>query len=337
MLFLTELFESPSTLFAIAVVIILFALILPFIVIVTSRPFCQVVRYEAEEFFYDENSSRRKFPTLTEPSKVHLSVIVPAYNEENRLKPMLRECLSFLDGRQRYNPNFTYEIIIVNDGSTDRTSSVAAEYTRSAGSEKVRVLNLAKNRGKGGAVRLGVLSSRGAVVLFADADGATGFADITKLEDELKKLINCDYVEDRERAANALAIVCGSRAHLADEAIATRSYFRTILMHGFHFLVGILATSQIKDTQCGFKMFTKMAAAQCFLNLHVERWAFDVEMLYIANLLRISVAEVAVNWTEIEGSKIVPVFSWLQMAVDLFLIRFRYMTGAWDVSLRRLE
>lgn len=267
-----------------------------------------------------------------EPSRLNLSLVVPAYNEEVRLEPMLDEALDFLIERQRNVPSFTFEIIVVNDGSKDGTAKVAAEYTKRFGSDKVRVLNLIRNRGKGGAVRLGVLSARGSVVLFADADGATKFSDIIKLENELKSIIQVDYLMEPENVGESLAVVCGSRAHLEKEAVANRSFFRTLLMYGFHFLVWLFTVRTIKDTQCGFKMFTKEAAIQCFHNLHVERWAFDVELLYVANRFTIPVSEVAVNWQEIDGSKIVPVFSWLQMAADLFLIWLRYFLGAWDVA-----
>ncbi len=326
------LFEPSVLLFSIITVIIIFVLILPFVILVTTSSFSEIARYKEEELFRDENNDFQTFPSILDPCSVNLSIIVPAYNEEVRLKPMLEETLSFLYERQMQFPDYKFEIIIVNDGSKDRTSMVAFEYTKLYGSDKVRVLNLIKNRGKGGAVRLGMLSARGSVVLFADADGATKFSDISKLEDDLRNLIHVDYVRFPEKVNRALAVVCGSRAHLEKEAVATRSFFRTILMYGFHTLVWLFTVNTIKDTQCGFKMFTREAAVLCFHNLHVERWAFDVELLYIAHRFHIPVAEVAVNWQEIEGSKIVPVFSWLQMAWDLFIIWFRYFLGAWDVT-----
>lgn len=103
-------------------------------------------------------------------------------------------------------------------------------------------------------------------------------------------------------------------------------------MYGFHFLVWLLCVRGVKDTQCGFKLLTRKSAKTVFGALHVERWAFDVEMLYIAQRLDIPISEVAVNWTEIEGSKIVPFWSSLQMAKDLFLIWLRYRMGAWKID-----
>lgn len=102
-------------------------------------------------------------------------------------------------------------------------------------------------------------------------------------------------------------------------------------MHGFHFLVWFLCVRNIRDTQCGFKLFTRKSAQYIFEALHVERWAFDVEMLYIAEMLKIPVSEVAVEWQEIEGSKIVPIWSWLEMGRDLLLISLRYKLGIWKI------
>lgn len=170
-----------------------------------------------------------------------------------------------------------------------------------------------------------MLSARGRQLLFADADGATKFADLDKLNAEMKKIL-----PDNDCKKDAIAI--GSRAHLETEAIASRSLFRTILMYGFHFLVWLFAVRGIRDTQCGFKLLTRSAARRLFKMMHVERWAFDVELLYLAQYKRIPIGEVCVNWTEIEGSKITPVWTWIQMGMDLFLIWFRYAIGAWSLQ-----
>lgn len=170
-----------------------------------------------------------------------------------------------------------------------------------------------------------MLSARGHRLLFADADGATKFADLDKLEAQMDKLMPPDEWENP-------AIVIGSRAHLEEESIASRSLFRTVLMHGFHFVVWLFAVRSVRDTQCGFKLLTRSAAQHLFSLLHVERWAFDAELLFLAESLQIPIQEVSVNWTEIEGSKITPVFTWLQMGRDLFLIWFRYWIGAWVIS-----
>lgn len=103
-------------------------------------------------------------------------------------------------------------------------------------------------------------------------------------------------------------MVCGSRAHLEEEAIAERSLFRTLLMKGFHFLVWFLLVRGVRDTQCGFKLMTRSAARKLFTNLHINRWAFDVELLYMAQALNMTITEVAVRWKEIEGRSTDPLF-----------------------------
>lgn len=172
------------------------------------------------------------------------------------------------------------------------------------------------------------MSSRGSQLLFADADGATKFADLDKLEIEMRNLTPVDEWENP-------AIVIGSRSHLEAEAIATQSTLRTILMRGYHFLVWLFAVRGIRDTQCGFKLFTRSAAQNLFSLMHVERWAFDVELLFLAHALNIRVLEVCVNWSEIDGSKMTPVWSSIQMGRDIFLIWFRYAIGAWRYTTRR--
>lgn len=283
------------------------------------------LRYEQEKYFFDVSCSPPKktpFPSLADNPSLSLSVIVPAYNEENRLPVMLEECINYLQCRSNDHSNFTYEIIIVDDGSYDATTNVGLEYAKKYGCEKIRVLTLVKNRGKGGAVRLGMLSARGNSLLFADADGATKFSDIEKLEKEMVTA----FVQ------NSKSIVIGSRAHLEKQAIATRSFFRTLLMYGFHFLVWLFCVRTVRDTQCGFKLFTRDAARLIFSVLHVQRWAFDVELLYIAEKTGMTIREVAVNWTEIEGSKLVPFWSWLQMGIDLILIWLKYQFGIWKIA-----
>ncbi|XP_041054479.1 dolichyl-phosphate beta-glucosyltransferase [Carcharodon carcharias] len=292
---------------------------------VTAVQMSNLTLGEKEKFFWSLNSAGKElFPSIHDLPTKELSVIVPSYNEEERLPLMMDETLEYLEQRQKKDSSFTYEVIVVDDGSKDETTKVALNYSKEYGSDKVRVLTLVKNRGKGGAIKMGVMSCRGRYVLMADADGATKFADIEKVEAGLRGL---------QPGPDNMAISCGSRAHLEKETIAKRSYFRTLLMYGFHFLVWFLCVRGIKDTQCGFKLLTREAAQRTFSTLHVDRWAFDVELLYIAQCLKIPIAEVAVQWTEIEGSKLVPFWSWLQMGRDLLFIRLRYLTGAWNLEM----
>lgn len=304
-------------------VAIFIAVIALIIVAMSTKPYPDLGRYDSEKYFLNEKQEKCLFPSINDPASIELSVIVPAYNEEERLPMMMDEALEYLEERKKKLKSFTYEVIVVDDGSKDKTTQTAQSYCNKYGSDKIRVLTLAKNRGKGGAIRLGMFSARGRYLLFADADGASKFSDFTKLENEMKNM---------KKDSSNRAVVCGSRAHLEEESIAQRSFFRTILMKGFHFVVWFLCVRGIKDTQCGFKLLSREAAVILFSNLHVERWAFDVDMLFLAQYFNIPVGEVAINWTEIEGSKMVPVFSWIQMGKDIILIRLRYFLGAWKIT-----
>ncbi|XP_021563646.1 dolichyl-phosphate beta-glucosyltransferase isoform X3 [Carlito syrichta] len=284
---LLQLAVLGAALVAVALVLI------SIVAFITATKMPPLHQHEEEKFFLNAKGQKETLPSIRDSPTKQLSVVVPSYNEEHRLPVMMDEALGYLEKRQRY------------------------------GSDKVRVITLVKNRGKGGAIRMGIFCSRGEKILMADADGATKFPDIEKLEKGLS---------DLQPWPDQMAIACGSRAHLEKESIAQRSYFRTLLMYGFHFLVWFLCVKGIRDTQCGFKLFTREAASRTFSSLHIERWAFDVELLYIAQFFKIPIAEIAVNWTEIEGSKLVPFWSWLQMGKDLLFIRLRYLTGAWRLE-----
>ncbi|ETN84264.1 RNA polymerase Rpb3/Rpb11 dimerization domain protein [Necator americanus] len=177
-------------------------------------------------------------------------------NEEERLPIMLNDCLEYLQRRKAAEKDFTFEVLVVDDGSTDRTAAVGVEYGRRYNGV-VKVLKLERNLGKGGAVRNGVMHSGGKLILFADADGATKFSDIERLEKGLLRMSGGPPVDE-----SFPAVVVGSRAHLEAEAVATRSFFRTILMHGFHLLVWLFSSRTVRDTQCGFKLFTRASAAR---------------------------------------------------------------------------
>ncbi|KAH9507878.1 dolichyl-phosphate beta-glucosyltransferase [Bulinus truncatus] len=327
---------TDMTLYLLAIACVLLILFI-FYTYITAKAYPYLGRHDSEKFYFDPKSkSKRLFPDYTNSPTLNLTVVIPAYNEEKRLPVMLEEAMDYLEKRQANDSTFTYEVIVVDDGSSDRTSEVGLRHSEKYGADKVRVLTLHHNRGKGGAVRLGVLSSRGKHILFVDADGASKFSDFDKLELSMEKLklVARETAKEKKMVKHqrSMAIVCGSRAHLEKDSIATRSLFRTFLMLGFHFIVWLLCVRSVHDTQCGFKLFTREAAIFLFSNMHVERWAFDVDLLYLAQHFGIAVSEVAIEWHEIEGTKMVPVWSWLQMGRDIVLIRLRYSLGIWKIK-----
>jgi dolichyl-phosphate beta-glucosyltransferase len=212
----------------------------------------------------------------------HLSVVIPAFNEAARLPRYLGEVVAFLGARGK-----PYEVVVVDDGSTDGTA--AAVRALIARHPAVRLLPLGRNRGKGAAVRAGMLTAMGAVRLFADADGATPIGELVRLEPAL---------------ANGADIAIGSRA-LVDPAVTThtRSH-RVVAGRVFNWLVARLGVRGVADSQCGFKLFTAEAAEALFGALETTGFAFDVELLLRAQARGYRIAEVAVNWVDQEGSKV---------------------------------
>jgi len=170
-------------------------------------------------------------------------------------------------------------------------------------------------------VKQGALRSRGSYILMVDADGATRIEDLIKLEKALK----CDSKD--------CGVAIGSRAHLeTEDVVVQRKWYRNFLMKGFHFCVKYVAQiDDIRDTQCGFKLFTREAAKRMFLNLHIDRWCMDIDLLRIAKHFKIPIAEECVNWSDIEGSKMT-LKGMINMGIDLLLIRLFYMLKLWTIE-----
>ncbi|KAF9233471.1 glycosyltransferase family 2 protein [Melanogaster broomeanus] len=210
-----------------------------------------------------------------------------------------------------------------DDGSKDDTSALALKLAIQNPQSEIRVVTLEKNLGKGGAVRHGMLHARGHRLLMVDADGASRFEDLELLWKAMDELA----------PQNEPAVVVGSRAHLVKtEAVVKRSLLRNILMYGLHTILRIVGVGHIRDTQCGFKLFTRRAAQRIFPAQHLTTWIFDVELLLLAKQLGIHVAEVPVEWHEVAGSKLNVVKDSLQMLRDLLVLRGNHLVGRWKVT-----
>eukprot|EP01016_Furgasonia_blochmanni_P056622 TRINITY_DN968_c0_g1_i2.p1 TRINITY_DN968_c0_g1~~TRINITY_DN968_c0_g1_i2.p1 ORF type:complete len:305 (+),score=104.14 TRINITY_DN968_c0_g1_i2:184-1098(+) len=249
--------------------------------------------------------------------KYDLSLVVPAYNEEKRVGSMLAETLPFFDKK-----NLKYEVIIVNDASKDKTSEVVLESFKKHGKRvEYRLVEYPINKGKGGAVRMGMLVARGDYILMLDADGATKIDDFDKCFDKLKSIQQRDT-----------AIITGSRNQIVEEAKAERSFIRKILGFVSNFIITVICGVKLKDTQCGFKIFTQKTAQKIFYPIHLERWAFDVEIFILANHFNIPYAEVPVNWRDVEGSHLNVITASITMARDFVLVRLLYLLGLWKYN-----
>ena len=243
-------------------------------------------------------------------------------------------------------PKRGWEILLIDDGSKDATLETAfgfarthqlpsrprrlsgpwthrAEHAVNIPTGSIRVVSLVKNRGKGGAVTHGMRHVRGQYVVFADADGASKFDDLSKL------VTACEKVEDTE----GRGIAIGSRAHLVgSEAVVKRSWLRNFLMHSFHLLLKWMTpprTAAIRDTQCGFKLFSRPSLPYIIPYMHNEGWIFDVEMLMLAEFAGIPVVEVPIGWREVLGSKLNVIWDSLGMAYGLALLRLCWGLGVY--------
>ncbi len=237
-----------------------------------------------------------------------LSVIIPAYNEEERLGPTLRRVLEYFRARGR-----SIELIVVDDGSRDRTSEVANRFAEEF--DEVRLIRLAANRGKGYAVRSGVVNARGRAVLFADADSAAPIAEVERLEAAL------------ECGAD---IAIGSRALRSEDVQVKAKLYRRLMGRAFHQLVSWLTVRGIADTQCGFKLFRAEVAHDLFSRMRMNGFSFDVEVLMMAQRRGYRIEEVPVNWVHQPGSRVNLIVDSLRMAGDLFVIRGHALRGDYD-------
>lgn len=237
-----------------------------------------------------------------------LSVVIPAYNEASRLAPTVREIVSYFRRRE-----CSIELIVVDDGSRDGTSALvstlAVEYA------ELRLIRLPKNRGKGYAVRSGVVNSSGQHVLFADADGSTPIAEIERLQAAL---------------GGGAEIAIGSRALPSGEVRVQARLYRRMMGRLFHGLVTLLTVRGLHDTQCGFKLFRTPVAHELFSRSRLDGFSFDVEVLFMAQRFGHRVAEVPVNWVHQPGSRVNLLLDSLRMARDLLRIRLNAVRGAYD-------
>jgi len=274
-------------------------------------------------YFYDpEIEAEVPFDRPTTAPDTHLSVVVPAYNEKDRIRIMLDETIAYLQNRQKQDPSYTWEIVVVDDGSRDNTSQIVLEYVKKYSTKFIRLNKLKKNVGKGGAVRRGMLVARGKYLLMADADGATKFSDLEKLESALKEI-----------EVNGYGVIVGSRAQYHEsEKSERRPWYRDISHIVFAMLVDFLCVKGIKDTQCGFKLFTRKSAVEIFLITHIERWAFDVELLYLAQRKGYPIKEAIVQWTDVDGSHLSVISASIQMFKDIVRIPLLYRTGSWKIK-----
>lgn len=226
---------------------------------------------------YDNYARWKITPIATKP---HLSVVIPAYNEQERIVATIGAIASHIS-----DLGFPWELIIADDGSKDLTVKICEELELA----NMLVLKAPQNGGKGSAVRRGMLAARGEYVLFTDADNSTPIEEVSKLLEKLEK--------------GGFDVAVGSRA--AEGAVeGKKSLVRKILSGGLRLIVRYVLRIGVQDTQCGFKLYTQAAAKKLHTQQTIMGFSFDLEILYLAFKYGYRVAEVPVSWVDAPGSKV---------------------------------
>jgi dolichyl-phosphate beta-glucosyltransferase len=233
-----------------------------------------------------------------------LSIVIPAYNEELRLPVSLAQISAYIRGSGRAT-----EVIVVDDGSTDGTASVAESFRNEM--PQLRLISNGENRGKGFSVRHGMLEARGRIVLFTDADLSAPIEEADKL---LAAIENYD-------------VAIGSRAINRGLITVRQSVFREFAGIVFNAIVRLTLSLPFVDTQCGFKAFRREPCQVVFEQQTIERFGFDPELLYLARHHGLRAVEIPVRWGHSPATKVNMFRDSLQMFLDIFIIRWNALTG----------
>lgn len=231
-----------------------------------------------------------------------LSVVVPLYNEEQRLMGGFKSICSYLETK-----SYTWEIILVDDGSSDKTYKMLLDILAKDTQKKVHITKNEKNMGKGYAVKNGILSARGDIVLFTDIDLSV---PISYIDAFISKI------------SEGYDAVIGSRKIKGSMVEIEQSPVRKFMGQGFTFVSNFLLGMNFSDHTCGMKAFKKEAALRLFSRLRIERWAFDSEILFLTSKMRFRVAEVPVLWRNMPGTKVHMLRDAIRSFADIVKMRF---------------
>jgi dolichyl-phosphate beta-glucosyltransferase len=234
--------------------------------------------------------------------------IIPAYNESERLSTSLPKVLDFI-----HQKSLQAEVIVVNDGSVDDTADIVRHFA--AANPEIHLLENPGNRGKGYSVRNGMLRGHGEVLLFSDADLSSPIY-------EAEKLFNA--------IAHGADIAIGSRWLQAELQTERQPWHRQLYGRLFNLGLKIVLGLRYRDTQCGFKAFSRSAANTVFSRQHIERWGFDPELLFLADKFKLHTVEVPVEWAHDHRSRINPLRDGIDMGLEMLKVRWNDMRGLYE-------
>jgi len=238
---------------------------------------------------------------------VFVSIVVPVYNEEKRIEGFLSEVIPFLE-----QESFSHELIIVDDGSTDRTVQVVQKMMQKHQNRNHRILQLPVNQGKGEAVRQGMLAARGEYIFFIDADGSTSIREVNTFLPHLN-------------AGHEVYIAVRTKKHKAP-------FKRKFFGYGYIYLANLILGMSISDFTCGFKCYRRDAAQKIFSLQTMRNWSFDAENLFIAKKFNYRVKEIPVYWKHCGGSKVKVFHNVLVCGCDLLKIQWNNIRGLYNTA-----
>ncbi|MCL5017185.1 MAG: glycosyltransferase family 2 protein [Patescibacteria group bacterium] len=231
--------------------------------------------------------------------KPFLSVVIPAYNEAKRLPLTLIDIDKHLDAQE-----YSYEIVVVNDGSTDDTAEIVSRFAPLI--NNLKLINNNENKGKGAVVRQGMLESKGLWRLFMDADNSTSIVEFNKMIPYFK---------------SGYEVVIGSRGVKGSRKMPHQPFYKEILGKLGNFIIRFFLIRGIKDTQCGFKCFSEEAAERIFSLTRIDRWGFDAEALALAKALHYKIKEIPVFWVN-DARTHVKLRDYLQVLLETVKVRW---------------
>ena len=235
------------------------------------------------------------------------SIVIPAYNESRRIEPTLKKVIAHI-----VKEGWDAEVIIVNDGSRDNTAEIVRRYA--ATKPILRLIENPGNRGKGYSVRNGMLNARGDIMLFSDADLSAPIEEASKLWGAIAK---------------GADVAIGSRWLQPELQTQPQSLHRQVFGRVFNLALRIALGLKFKDTQCGFKAFSRHAVDTIFPLQRIERWGFDPELIFLAEKKGCKAVEVPVRWAHEEGGSIHPVRDGLRMLLEVLKVRWYWIRGAY--------
>jgi len=245
---------------------------------------------------------------MSEADSIYISVIIPAYNEKANIGPTVKEVLNYLSAK-----DYSYELIVVDDGSRDGTKDVVNKLAQE--NKNLKLVSYLPNRGKGYAVKRGMLGASGKWRLFMDADNSTKICEV----DNFLKALETGF-----------DIAIGSRRIEGAKLTVPQPLHRRLLGWAYRLFCATLLGTKASDYNCGFKLFYKDAAQRIFSKIRMERWSFDTEIIFFAKKLGYKIKEVPVSWEFTGTSAVRPIRDGIRSYMDLLRIRENERDGLYS-------